>query len=162
MYRNHLLPCLQKLAYDSTAGVNPPDGLGGLIINWRTCASQRLRNKALFLRPIFALSSMAGCVGTPKGVPVPVDRSANLAQSVTLTCLAASGDGSSETTGTITMHTLSLRLHALNPSRIQRAKAHRAMALAALRSDSSLKNRLSRYNYHTEKARQLEIAGGVQ
>lgn len=44
---------------------------------------------------------------------------------------------------------------ALNPSR---AGAHRAMAIAALRSDSSLSVRLRRYNQHMAKARALEAA----
>lgn len=41
-------------------------------------------------------------------------------------------------------------------SLIKRAHAHRAMALAALRSDSSLANRLRRYNHHISIARALE------
>jgi hypothetical protein len=49
----------------------------------------------------------------------------------------------------------------LIPSRI-RALAHRRMALAALRADSSLKNRLARYSNHMEKARTLEAQGGAQ
>ena len=46
----------------------------------------------------------------------------------------------------------------MKPTRIPsalRARAHRAMALAALRSDSSLSNRLRRYNHHMDKARSL-------
>ncbi|MGV6476129.1 hypothetical protein [Azotobacter vinelandii] len=46
---------------------------------------------------------------------------------------------------------------ALNPSALrQRAAAHRAMALAALRANSSLSIRLKRYNDHMAKARALE------
>lgn len=46
---------------------------------------------------------------------------------------------------------------ARNPSALrERAAAHRAMALAALRSDSSLSNRLRRYNHHMTVARALE------
>ncbi|GAB3376278.1 hypothetical protein [Azotobacter armeniacus] len=46
---------------------------------------------------------------------------------------------------------------ALNPSALrQRAAAHRAMALAALRADSSLSVRLKRYNARMAKARALE------
>ena len=49
--------------------------------------------------------------------------------------------------------------HALNPSALQqRAAAHRAMALAALRADSSLSVRLARYNHHINIARSLEAA----
>ncbi|AJE23149.1 hypothetical protein [Azotobacter chroococcum] len=43
----------------------------------------------------------------------------------------------------------------LNPSK-SRAAAHRAMALAALRADSSLSVRLKRYNDQMAKARALE------
>ena len=44
------------------------------------------------------------------------------------------------------------------PSLLSRhiAAAHRRMAIAALRADSSLSVRLSRYNHHTSKARSLE------
>ncbi len=52
-------------------------------------------------------------------------------------------------------------MHALNPSKI-RAAAHRAMALAALHADSSLRTRLNRYNDHIAKARALESAEGVK
>lgn len=52
-------------------------------------------------------------------------------------------------------------MHALNPSKI-RASAHRAMALAALHANSSLRIRLARYNSHMEKARSLENVGGAQ
>lgn len=37
-----------------------------------------------------------------------------------------------------------------------RAAAHRAMARAALFSNSSLKTRYQRYSHHTDKARALE------
>ena len=43
-----------------------------------------------------------------------------------------------------------------------RALAHRRMALAALRADSSLKTRLARYNNHMQKAHALENTGGAQ
>lgn len=41
------------------------------------------------------------------------------------------------------------------------ADAYKAMALAALRADSSLSVRLARYNHHMAKARALESAGGA-
>lgn len=94
-------------------------------------------------------------------------RSANPVQPVTIPCVAASGDGSQNHKGTNTM-TL---LHALNPSVIRkatqqaladRAAAHRAMAIAALRSDSSLKHRLARYNHHMDIARALEAVEVAQ
>lgn len=43
-----------------------------------------------------------------------------------------------------------------------RALAHRRMALAALRANSSLAVRLKRYNHHSEIARSLEHAGGAR
>ncbi|MDD0843367.1 hypothetical protein [Pseudomonas sp. Gutcm_11s] len=52
-------------------------------------------------------------------------------------------------------------LYALNPSRL-RAAAHRRMAFAALRADSSAAVRLSRYQHHMAKARALEAQGEVQ
>ena len=46
---------------------------------------------------------------------------------------------------------------ALNPSALRQcAAAHRAMALAALRADSSLSVRLRRYRDHMDKAHALE------
>lgn len=44
----------------------------------------------------------------------------------------------------------------LNPSKA-RAAAHRAMALAALRADSSLSVRLKRYNAAMARARALDV-----
>lgn len=155
-----ILHNMRKVAYTSWAGVNPPAGLGGPNTYRRTSAPITLL--ALFLCPQCRV--MAGVVrGIPKGMPVPIGRSANLrTTSVTLPCLAASGDGSEQTIGTITMHLPLLRLRALNPSKIRRAAAHRKMALAALRSNSSLYNRLKRYNAHIAKARQLEGKGGAK
>ncbi|WP_165494404.1 hypothetical protein [Azotobacter chroococcum] len=47
---------------------------------------------------------------------------------------------------------------ALNPSALrQRASAHRAMAIAALHTDSSLACRLRRFNRHMTIARSLEL-----
>ncbi|MDZ4326593.1 MAG: hypothetical protein U1A73_16480 [Pseudomonas sp.] len=51
--------------------------------------------------------------------------------------------------------------HALFPSKI-RAFAHRRMALSALRANSSLSVRLTRYNTAMAKARALEVEGGMQ
>lgn len=52
-------------------------------------------------------------------------------------------------------------LYALIPSRL-RAAAHRRMAFAALRADSSAATRLARYQHHMTKARTLESNGGEQ
>lgn len=47
--------------------------------------------------------------------------------------------------------------HALTPSDLSaKIAAHKAMALAALRADSSLATRLKRYNQHMDLARALE------
>lgn len=52
---------------------------------------------------------------------------------------------------------------ALNPSALcERASAHRAMATAALHADSSLSNRLRRYNHHMTIARALETDAALQ
>ncbi|MGE6446420.1 hypothetical protein ACQKDL_19995 [Pseudomonas bubulae] len=80
-------------------------------------------------------------------------RSVNLRTAATLIRLTASR-GSSSNQG-------AQHMHALNPSKI-RAAAHRAMALAALHANSSLRTRLSRYNKHMSKARALETIGGAQ
>ena len=52
-------------------------------------------------------------------------------------------------------------MQTLNPSRL-RAAAHRRMAFAALRADSSAATRLARYQHHITKARALESKGGGQ
>lgn len=49
----------------------------------------------------------------------------------------------------------------LNPYKI-RARAHRSMALSALRANSSLSVRLARYNNHMEQVRTLESVGYAQ
>ena len=52
---------------------------------------------------------------------------------------------------------------ARNPSALRhRAAAHRAMAVAALHSDSSLSNRLRRYNHHMSIARTLDSEAAQQ
>lgn len=43
-----------------------------------------------------------------------------------------------------------------------RLAAHKAMALAALRANSSLSVRLKRYNHHIAQARALEAQGGAE
>tara|TARA_R110000868_G_scaffold25955_1_gene100541 strand:- start:6546 stop:7010 length:465 start_codon:yes stop_codon:yes gene_type:complete len=64
--------------------------------------------------------------------------------------------GGSSTLGAVPMK------HARNPSTpSSHADAYKAMALAALRADSSLSVRLARYNSHMAKARALEAAGGA-
>lgn len=85
----------------------------------------------------------------PVGFLLP--RSCTPAQRYRLSC--ASETGSSPAKGALPMTSII-------PSRI-RALAHRRMALAALRADSSLKTRLARYNIHMQKAHALEAQGGA-
>lgn len=82
-------------------------------------------------------------------------RSANLRTVTTPTCLAA-GRGDSNHKGVSQMSNTAQGASA--PSLLSRhiAAAHRRMAIAALRADSSLSVRLSRYNAHVTKARRLE------
>lgn len=54
-----------------------------------------------------------------------------------------------------------MRKHTQNPSALSRVAALRAMALSALRADSSLSVRLGRYNAAMEKARALESGCNV-
>lgn len=152
-----LLTSVCYLTHNDFSGVNPPDGRRGPNDNRRTSALHPIAGA--FFAP--AVRVMAAVRGTPSGVPVPIGRSANPRTAVS-TFVAGSADGSSLTIGIDAMTPLLRLKSALNPSAISRAKAHRAMALAALRSNSSLQNRLKRYNAHTEKARQLESLGGAQ
>lgn len=96
-----------------------------------------------------------GCAWeTARSAGFRVSRSANLRTAATLIRLAANR-GSSITHGAIPMKLFPAR----NPS--SRAAAYRAMARAALRSDSSLAVRLARYNSAMAKARALESQGGA-
>jgi len=66
--------------------------------------------------------------------------------------------GSSSTLGAVPMQFSPTRNSSVNAGK---AAAHRAMALAALRANSSTSVRLKRYNHHMNQARALESAGGV-
>ncbi len=92
--------------------------------------------------------STFGCAG------LRLPRSANPVQLATLLCLAADRSGSNEVNGATPM------THALIPSKI-RAFAHRRLAVSALRANSSLSTRLSRYNVSMVIARALEADGGA-
>lgn len=93
--------------------------------------------------------STFGCAG------FRLPRSANPVQFATLPCLAADRSGSNEVNGATPMK------RALFPSAL-RAFVHRRIALNALRANSSLSVRLTRYNTAMAKARALEVEGGVQ
>jgi len=79
-------------------------------------------------------------------------------QLATLICLAAERGGSSEVNGATPMLTPTQDPSVL----IGKAAAHRCMALAALRANSSLSVRVKRYNHHVEIARSLEAQAVTQ
>lgn len=81
-------------------------------------------------------------------------RSANLRTVAPFRYLAVSGDDS-KPQGVTPMAPLGLS-NLINRSLESRASAHRAMAKSALFADSSARTRLKRYNYHLDKARELE------
>ncbi|MCK7597786.1 hypothetical protein M0G74_10945 [Microbulbifer sp. CAU 1566] len=49
-----------------------------------------------------------------------------------------------------------------SPSVRRRVRAHRAMAMAALHSNTSLKTRIARFRHHANAARRLERIGGAK
>ncbi len=104
------------------------------------------RQQALFL--CLPLRVMAAVRGRPSGLPgtkAPVRQPAH-------SCLHYSfGDGSRQLHFSLGANPMTTR----NPSKA-RASAHRAMALAALHSNSSLAVRLNRYNHHRAIQRSLE------
>lgn len=135
--------------YRSPVTVNPVADLGRSSSNRRTSAHHPIAG-AFFASAMLRYGGCArdtfGCAG------FLFARSANLRTAVSNPCLAASGDGSTQIGAVPMTHD-----HALNTSALRdRAAAHRAMALAALRADSSLSNRLRRYNHHMTVARTLE------
>ena len=136
--------------YSAPVAVNPAAGFGDPISKRRTGAIDPIAG-AFFVPAVMLYGSCArdtfGCAGFLES------RSANPRTAATIPRLAANG-GSSTIPGATPMHTL-------NPSRL-RAAAHRRMAFAALRADSSLSTRLARYTHHITKARALEAVGGAQ
>lgn len=135
--------------YSAPVTVNPVADLGRSNSKRRTSAPKTIAG-AFFAPAVLRHGGCAwdtfGCAGFRLG------RSANPRTAVTISCLAAGGDGSTPNGAVPMKHD-----PALNPSALrERAAAHRAMAIAALRSDSSLANRLRRYNHHMTICRDLE------
>jgi len=129
-------------AYSFPAGANSPAGFGDSNTTRRTSAHHP-RAGAFFVP---AASSYGGCAWDTFGYAgFRVSRFANLRTAVTLNRLATIRD-SSTTHGASPMKRI----------RTIRAAAHRRMALAALRADTSLRTRLTRYQQHMTKARALE------
>ena len=140
----------QPWRYRSPVTVNTVADLGRSNNSRRTGAPKTIAG-AFFAAAVMLYGCCArdtfGCAGFLES------RSANPRTAATIPRLAANG-GSSTIPGATPMHTL-------NPSRL-RAAAHRRMAFAALRADSSAATRLARYQHHMSKARALESKGGEQ
>lgn len=131
--------------YGLRVTVNPVADLGRSISKRRTSAHHPIAG-AFFVPAVPCYGGCAwdtfGCAGSL------LPRSANPRTAVTISCLAASGDGSSAE-GAPPMK------HALNPSS-SHAAAWKARALAALRGNSSLPVRLARNNEAMQRARALD------
>lgn len=140
--------------YSAPVAVNPAAGFGDPFNVRRTSARETIAGA--FFMPAMLLYGgraretfgSAGCL---------TSRFANLRTAATHYRLATVRGSSDTTLGAPPMK----HLHALSPSRL-RAAAHRRMAFAALRADSSAAVRLSRYQHHMAKARALETVGGAQ
>lgn len=133
--------------YGSPVAVSPAAGLGRPIRPRRYSA--HLCMQALFLCP--SCCFMAGCVGTPSGVPVPLDAGRPTLRNPSP--LPAWPQAVTVPQSKENHH----MQHAPNPSAFQQhAAAWRARAIAALHSNSSLSVRLARYNAAMARARSLE------
>lgn len=96
-----------------------------------------------------ATQSYGGCAWETFGsAGFLFDRSANPRTVTSNGCLAAAG-GDSNQIGVLPMKRTRIASAA-------RARAHRKMAISALKSDSSLATRLKRYRHHSAKAIRLE------
>lgn len=151
-------PCALAVAlpqrYSAPVAVNPATGFGDPNIKLAHLRPKTIAGAFFVLAMLlyggraWAGFGLAGC---------QLARFANLRTAATYNRLATVRGSSTTQVGAPPMK----NLHALNPSRL-RAAAHRRMAFAALRADSSASVRLSRYQHHMAKARALEVAGGAQ
>ena len=137
--------------YRPPVAANSAAGFGDPISNRRTGAHTTIAG-AFFVPAMPCYGGRAWETFGSAGFLLP--RFANPRTAATHNRLATVRGSSSPVTG-------ASPLHALNPSKI-RAYAHRRLALAALRANSSLSVRLARYNHHAEIARALEAQGGAQ
>jgi len=158
-------PGLKKALVSSVLGMyRPPVAANSATDLGRSSTYRRngapLRIDGAFFVP--AIQSYGGLRGDTFGCAgVLYARSANPAQSATITRLAANG-GSSSHTGATPMLS---HYFSLTPEQIQtKIAVHRARALAQLRSKSSLKVRTDRYNQQMARARFFEamLAGGAK
>ena len=136
--------------YGSPVTANSVTGLGNPISKRRNSAPITIAG-AFFVPAVKCYGGCAWEAFVPAGFLLP--RFTNLRTAATHSLGNERGSSSAE--GATPMK------HALIPSAI-RAFAHRRMALSALRANSSLSVRLTRYNAHMAIARTLESAGGAQ
>lgn len=155
LHKHHMQPVLtHRLAegYASSASAKSGVGFGDPSISRRTSAH---RDTGAFFMPVHRV--YGGCAWEPFGAAGFLEcRFANLRTVTSNRCLATAGGGSS-TLGASPM-ALARLLPIRSPS--ARADAHRAMARAALFSDSSARVRMRRYNEHMERARAFDAAAG--
>ena len=129
--------------YDKPATAKSVVGFGDPRETWRISAH---RETGAFFMPVHRV--YGGCAWETFGsAGFQVSRFANPRTVTSNRCLATAGGGSK-------LGDLPMRFPTRNPS--ARAAAHRAMAKAALFSDSSARVRMRRYNAHMDKARALE------
>lgn len=120
------------------------------------CASPTISRRTAPRKRFFCAHFMVGCAWEAFAPAGFLD--AGLAHPRTVRHPSCASDpANSKTQGVPTMKTLSLPFSA--KIKRDRIAAHKAMAAAALRADSSLNVRLARYNNHMNKAR--AIAGGA-
>lgn len=136
--------------YGSPVAANSAAGLGNPISKRRNSAPITIAG-AFFVPAVTCYGGCAWEAFVPAGFLLP--RFTNLRTAATHSLGNERGSSSAE--GASPMK------HALTPSKI-RAYAHRRLALAVLRANSSLSVRLARYNHHTDIARALEGQGGAQ
>ncbi|MDP9663790.1 UNVERIFIED_ORG: hypothetical protein J2W16_001504 [Pseudomonas cremoricolorata] len=136
--------------YGSPVAANSATGLGNPISKRRNSAPITIAG-AFFVPAVTCYGGCAWEAFVPAGFLLP--RFTNLRTAATHSLGNERGSSSAEGA--------SLMKHALNPSKI-RAHAHRRLAMATLRANSSLSVRLARYNHHAEIARALEAQGGAK
>ncbi len=113
--------------------------------------SAQITTAGVFFRPQFCV--MAAVCGQASAWPGAYSPGIPTPCTVATISRRKDGSGSNRKVG-------ASPLHALIPSKI-RALAHRRMALSALRANSSLSVRLTRYNAHMAIVRTLESVGGA-
>lgn len=136
--------------YGLPVAANSATGLGNPISKRRNSAPITIAG-AFFVPAVTCYGGCAWEAFVPAGFLLP--RFTNLRTAATHSLGNERGSSSAE--GATPMK------HALIPSAI-RAFAHRRMALSALRANSSLSVRLTRYNAHMAIVRELERSGAAE